>query len=218
MSYKNFIMSLAMVVAIATGTPLEQPAIDEQSTGIEVDQGQEQPADDEVDQDPKQSANEYVQQAAQGYLDLLSQMLVDIGDVKELIQFKAQVAAGLDKTGYADITSYMEGERASRESLEAEVDVLDSKQITEDFYFTNSETTYLDKNQYTNIKEWTVKAGETMNLEVHFDTDQDRINQNNSVKLALFMDDDVLVANSQDDGDGGDDNSVLTLLYRAKVS
>ena len=57
-----------------------------------------------------------------------------------------------------------------------------------------------------------------MNLEVHFDTDQDRINQNNSVKLALFMDDDVLVANSQDDGDGGDDNSVLTLLYRAKVS
>ena len=131
MKTKNFISSLAMVVAIAAGTPLEQPAIDEQSTGIEVDQ------------DPKQSANEFVEQAVQGYLDLLSQVLVDIGDVKELIQFKAQVAAGLDKTGYADITSYMEGERASRESLEAEVDELDSKQITEDFYYTNSETTYL---------------------------------------------------------------------------
>ena len=155
MKTKNFISSLAMVVAIAAGTPLEQPAIDEQSTGIEVDQGQEQsadnevdqgpeqPADDEDNQDPKQSANEFVEQAVQGYLDLLSQVLVDIGDVKELIQFKAQVAAGLDKTGYADITSYMEGERASRESLEAEVDELDSKQITEDFYYTNSETTYL---------------------------------------------------------------------------
>ena len=131
MKTKNFISSLAMVVAIAAGTPLEQPAIDEQSTGIEVDQGQEQSADNEVEQ------------AVQGYLDLLSQVLVDIGDVKELIQFKAQVAAGLDKTGYADITSYMEGERASRESLEAEVDELDSKQITEDFYYTNSETTYL---------------------------------------------------------------------------
>ena len=131
MKTKNFISSLAMVVAIAAGTPLEQPAIDEQSTGIEVDQGQEQSADNEVEQ------------AVQGYLDLLSQVLVDIGDVKELIQFKAQVAAGLDRTGYADITSYMEGERASRESLEAEVDELDSKQITEDFYYTNSETTYL---------------------------------------------------------------------------
>ena len=57
-----------------------------------------------------------------------------------------------------------------------------------------------------------------MNLIVHFDTDQDRINQNNSVKLVLFMDGDVVMANSQDDGDGGDDNSVLTLFYRAKVS
>ena len=60
----------------------------------------------------------------------MSQMLVDIDDVKkELIQVKAQVA---------DITSYMEGERASRESLEAEVDVLDAKQITEDFYYVNN--------------------------------------------------------------------------------
>ena len=50
---KNLITSLAMVVVIALGTPLEQPAIDEQSTGIEVDQGQEQSADDAEDQSPE---------------------------------------------------------------------------------------------------------------------------------------------------------------------
>ena len=50
---KKFITSLCMVVAIASGTPLEQPAIKEQSTGIEVDQGQEQSADDAEDQSPE---------------------------------------------------------------------------------------------------------------------------------------------------------------------
>ena len=54
-----------------------------------------------------------------------------------------------------------------------------------------------------------------MDLEVHFDTDQSK--DNNSVWLTLLGDNGVLVARSCDDGDGGDDNSVLTLFYRAKV-
>ena len=54
-----------------------------------------------------------------------------------------------------------------------------------------------------------------MDLEVHFDTDQSK--DNNSVWLSLLGDNGVLVARSCDDGDGGDDNSVLTLFYRAKV-
>ena len=55
-----------------------------------------------------------------------------------------------------------------------------------------------------------------MDLEVHFDTDQSQ--DNNSVWLTLVRDDGVKVARSCDRGDGGDDNSVLTLFYRAKVS
>ena len=64
-------------------------------------------------------------------------------DFKKLEDFKALVDAGLVKTGHADITSFMDDQHTSLESLEAEVDELDSKQITEDFYYTNSETTYL---------------------------------------------------------------------------
>ena len=53
-----------------------------------------------------------------------------------------------------------------------------------------------------------------MDLDIHFDTDQS--GDNNSVWLYLLRGD-VLLARSCDDGDGGDDNSVLTLFYRAKV-
>ena len=136
-------------------------------------------------------------------------------DFKKLEDFKALVDAGLVKTGHADIASFMDNQYTSLESLEAEVDVLDSKQITEDFYHINSDTITLKLNEFTYIYEWTVKAGETMDLEVHFDTDQ--AGDNNAVWLYLFMDDDITVARSIDDGDGGDDNSVVTLFYRAQV-
>ena len=109
----------------------------------------------------------------------------------------------------------MDDQHTSLESLEAEVDVLDAKQITEDFYYVNKEKITIWNNEKTVIYEWTVKAGDTMDLEVHFDTDQ--AGNNNSVWLTLLRDNGVGVARSCDDGDGGDDNSVLTLFYRAKV-
>ena len=96
------------------------------------------------------------------------------------------VDTGLVKTGHADITSFMDDQHTSLESLEAEVDVLDAKQITEDFYYINKDTITLEKNVYTLIYEWTVKACDTMDLEVHFDTDQSGLN--NSVWLALLRD------------------------------
>ena len=96
-----------------------------------------------------------------------------------------------------------------------EVDTLWDSQITEDFYYVNKEKITIWNNEKTVIYEWTVKAGDTMDLEVHFDTDQ--AGNNNSVWLTLLRDNGVGVARSCDDGDGGDDNSVLTLFYRAKV-
>ena len=115
---------------------------------------------------------------------------------------------GVELSDCADIESCLTISNDRLDNLEAEVDVLDGKQITEDFHYINSDKIELEKGVRNTLYEWTVKAGETMDLEVHFDTDQDRINQNNSVKLVLFMDGDVVMANSQDDGDGGDDNSV----------
>ena len=111
---KHFITSLAMVAAIAAGTGLDF------------------------------SADDVADQALQGQIDLLRQMMADFrylqSDVKKLEDFKALVDAGLVKTGHADITSFMDDQHTSLESLEAEVDVLDAKQITEDFYYVNNDT------------------------------------------------------------------------------
>ena len=88
------------------------------------------------------SADDVADQALQGQIDLLRQMMADIrnlqSDFQEFEDFKALVDAGLAKTGHADITSFMDDQHTSLESLEAEVDVLDAKQITEDFYYVNN--------------------------------------------------------------------------------
>ena len=94
-----------------------------------------------------------------------------------------------------------------------EVDTLWDSQITEDFYYINDDKITLPQNEPFDLYEWTVEAGETMDFEVHFDTSQ--AGKNNSVWLYLFNEDDILMARSCDDGDGGDDNSVLTMFYKA---
>ena len=96
----------------------------------------------------------------------------------------------------------------------AKIAKLESQQVTNDFYYTNQETIEMAKNTTKTLQTWTVKEGETINFEVKFDTDQ-AAKQNNAVWLMLY-ENDRLVARSNDDGNGRDDNVIVTLNYRGK--
>ena len=94
------------------------------------------------------------------------------------------------------------------------IETLQSQQVTKDFFYTNPGRIEMTKNTEYELQTWTVPQGETMNLEVKFDTDQ-AATRNNAVWLYLFAND-RMVVRSNDDGDGGDDNLIVSLNYRGR--
>ena len=73
----------------------------------------------------------------------------------------------------------------------------------------------METNKHTVLQTFTVKKGETLNFECKFDTDQ-AAKKNNAMWLMLYAGNEM-VARSNDDGNGDDDNSIVTLFYRGKV-
>ena len=92
--------------------------------------------------------------------------------------------------------------------------------MTKDFFQVNTEQVEIGKGDRNNgdagtsLLDFTVNQGETLNLSVKLDTHQN--GANNGVEVWLEKDG-VHVAGSYDDGDGGDDNSVIVLQYREQV-
>ena len=92
--------------------------------------------------------------------------------------------------------------------------------MTKDFFQVNTEQVEIGKGDRNNgdagtsLLDFTVNQGETLNLSVKLDSHEEE--RNNGLEMWLVKDG-VMVAASYDDGDGGDDNSVVVLEYREKV-
>lgn len=65
-----------------------------------------------------------------------------------------------------------------------------------------------------NLHSFDVPAGETLDFEVSIASHQGR--KNNALWLRLYQDD-VQVSVTIDDGQGGDDNNVVAMFYKAKM-
>ena len=91
-----------------------------------------------------------------------------------------------------------------------------SQQVTYDFFYTNEFDSFtLPKNEEYTLHTWTVKAGDTINFEAKLDSAEYNP-KNNAVYLYLY-DGDRLVAESVDDGNGHDDNSMVSMIYRCQT-
>ena len=88
--------------------------------------------------------------------------------------------------------------------------------MTYDFFYTNEFDSFtLPSNENYTLHTWTVRAGETMNFEAKLNTAEENPS-NNGVFLRLF-DGDRLVAESVDDGNGHDDNPIMSMIYRCQT-
>ena len=99
--------------------------------------------------------------------------------------------------------------------VEQSVETLQDQQVTLDYYYLNDDWIVLPKGQQTKLQSWTVKAGETMNLDVKLDTLEDALG-NKKVWMWLEQDGEAVVK-SMDDGDGGNGTSVVVMNYRTRV-
>ena len=59
--------------------------------------------------------------------------------------------------------------------VEQSVETLQDQQVTLDYYYLNDDWIVLPKGEQTKLQSWTVKAGETMNLDVKLDTLEDAL-------------------------------------------
>ena len=159
---KHFITSLAIVAAIATADHKVKDHLSQMMDNIESRLQELEGFKAQVNMGVELSGCADIESCMEGWNDGL----------EELEDFRAQVDMGVELSGCADIVSCLTISNDRLDNLEAEVDVLDGKQITEDFHYINSDKIELEKGVRNTLYEWTVKAGETMNLEVLFNTNQ----------------------------------------------
>ena len=96
-------------------------------------------------------------------------------------------------------------------ALETSKNILESKQITNDYFYMNSDYIEVPANGVELLHTFSVPNGEMLDLNVNITSNES--GRNNSLWLRLYQDG-QLVASSIDDGDGNDDNASLALIFK----
>lgn len=92
---------------------------------------------------------------------------------------------------------------------------LEDKQITKDYSYVNPNDFDIPLTGFYTLHTFDVPAGETLDFECAIASHQGR--KNNALWLRLYQDDQV-VSVTIDDGQGGDDNNVVAMFYKAKMN
>jgi len=99
--------------------------------------------------------------------------------------------------------------------LETSMGLISSDSMTGDYFYMNDREIQVPQAGEHLIREFSVPAGEMLDLTVNITSAEN--GKNNALWLRLYQDD-VLVATSIDDGDGKDDNASVAMLFKRTMT
>ena len=99
--------------------------------------------------------------------------------------------------------------------LETSMGLIASDVMTGDYFYMNDREIQVPQTGEHVIREFSVPAGEMLDLTVNITSAEN--GKNNALWLRLYQDD-VLVATSIDDGDGKDDNASVAMLFKRTMT
>ena len=107
-------------------------------------------------------------------------------------------------------------------AVEATLLDIEDKQITGDFFYTNDSPIVFEvAGEYALAKHlftFEVASGEVLDFIANVTSNHDDNGGNNNMLSLYLVKDGLRVSNAVDDGNGGDDNASLSLLYKEKMT